>query len=173
VIIKRSLYWDTSNFLCFLNKDEEARRKICEDVLQRAAMDEVRILTSTYTIVEVIRPKKRAIPGSRTLTPEQIAKIKSMFRWPFITTIELDERTALFASDLARDYGLAPADAVHAASAILWKADELQAWDRDFNSVSHLIATGQPRYLSVQTEFEGMEKQRLGPAPEDFEKGKE
>jgi predicted nucleic acid-binding protein len=172
VTTKRRIYWDTSIFLCFLNKDEEDRRRVCEDVMQHAAMDEIRTLTSTYTIVEVIRPKKRSIPNSRTLSPDQIANIKSMFRWPFITTIELDERTALYASDLARDYSLAPADAVQAASAILWKAEELQAWDRDFKPISHLITTGPPRFLSVQTKFEGMEPTRLGPAPEDFEKEK-
>src|SRR5437870_12569492 len=100
-------------------------------MLQRASMDEVVILPSTYTIVEVIRPKKRSIPRSQPLTPVQIEKIKGMFRWPFIQTIELDERTGLYASDLARDHGLFPADAVHGASAILWKAEVLQAWDRD------------------------------------------
>jgi predicted nucleic acid-binding protein len=167
---RRQLYWDTSNFLCFLNKDEEERRNICEDILQHASMDEVHILTSTYTIVEVIRPRKSAIPNSRVLTPSQIDKMKGMFRWPFITTIELDERTALYASDLARDHNLKPADAVHAASAILWKADVLQAWDRDYRSVLHLIAVEQPQFLSTQTKFEGMEIPRLGPTPEDFEK---
>lgn len=162
---RRLLYWDTSNFLCFLNKDEEDRRNICEDILQHASMDEVHILTSTYTIVEVIRPK-----GRSTLTTSQIDKMKGMFRWPFITTIELDERTSLYASDLARDHNLKPADAVHAASAILWKADVLQAWDRDYRSVSNLIAVEQPQFISTQTKFEGMEIPRLGPTPEDFEK---
>jgi predicted nucleic acid-binding protein len=167
---KRRIYWDTSIFLCFLNKDEEERRKVCEDILQHAALEELHILTATYTIVEVIRPKKKSLPTSRSLTPDEIGKIKGMFRWPFITTIELDERTAHFASDLARDYGLAPADSVQAASAILWKADALQAWDRDFSPINHLIPIEQPYFLSTQTRFEGMEPSRLGPSPEDFEK---
>lgn len=93
-----------------------------------------------------------------------------MFRWPFITTIELDERTALFACDLARDHGLSPADAVHAASAILWKAEALQAWDRDFSAVSNHVAIEQPYFLSAQPFLEGMERTTLGPNPEDFEK---
>src|SRR6266567_8868124 len=133
-MVSRKVYWDASIFLCFLNRDEETRRHICEDILQHASMEEVRILTSSYTIVEVIRPKRKSVPKSAVLTPEQVKKIQAMFRWPFITTIELDDRTAHFASDLARDHKLLPADAVHAASAILWKADVLQAWDRDFTS---------------------------------------
>ena len=163
------IYWDTSVFLCFLNPDEEGRRKVCEDILQHASMDEIQIVTSTYTIVEVIRPKKRSIPSSAPLTQKQIDKIKGMFRWPFITTIELDERTAQFACDLARDHGLAPADAVHAASAILWKAQILQAWDRDFSCVSSHITIGQPEFMSTQAKlFEGLGPARIGPAPEDF-----
>jgi|SRR5436309_8278410 len=166
---RRRLYWDTSIFLCFLNRDEQERGRICEDVLQHAAMDEVLILTSTYTIVEVIRPKKRSIPSSQPLTPQQIDKIKSMFRWPFIQTIELDDRIALYASDLARDHRLTPADAVHTASAILWKADVLQAWDRDFSSVSNLISIEQPQFISKQPRLEGMERTRIAPSPDDFE----
>jgi len=133
-------------------------------------MGQVHILTSTFTIVEVIRPKTKSIPTARRLTADEIAKIKGMFRWPFITTIELDERTALLASDLARDYGLAPADAVQAASAILWKADALQAWDRDFSPISNQITVEQPYFLSAQQTFPGMEKSPLGPTPEDFGK---
>jgi predicted nucleic acid-binding protein len=161
---KPLIYWDTSIFLCFLNRDEQERGKICEDILQHAAMEELLIVTSTYTIVEVIRPKKKSIPTSRPLTPQQIEKIKGMFRWPFIRTIELDDRTALYASDLARDHGLAPADAVHAASAILWKAKVLHAWDRDFTRVSQHILVEQPRFISAQPTLPGMDSARISPS---------
>ncbi len=169
---RRRLYWDTSLFLCFLNRDERDRSSICEDVLQHASMGEVLILTSTYTIVEVIRPRKKAIPKSRQLTPNEITKIKSMFRWPFIQTIELDDRVALYASDMARDYNLTPADAVHAASAILWKADVLQAWDRDYTVISHILPVEAPQHLSKQMRIEGTETTRIGPSPDDFEDAK-
>ncbi|MGA2880747.1 MAG: PIN domain-containing protein [Bryobacteraceae bacterium] len=169
-MVSRKLYWDSSIFLCFLNRDEETRRHICEDILQHASLEEVEILTSTYTIVEVIRPKRKSLPKASTLNAEQIKKIKDMFRWPFITTIELDDRTAHYASDLARDFGLWPADSVHAASAILWKADALQAWDRDFSSISHLMPIEEPQFMSKQIPLEGMKPRPLGPSPEDFEK---
>ena len=32
----RRLYWDTSMFLCFLNKQEEEKRKIAQDILDNA-----------------------------------------------------------------------------------------------------------------------------------------
>lgn len=166
---RRTVYWDTSLFLCFLNREEEERRHICEDILQHASMEEVQIVTSTYTVVEVIRPKRRSV--SQRLSAEQVKKIKDMFRWPFITTIELDDRTSHFASDLARDHGLAPADAVHATSAILWKASVLQSWDGDFlRAVGNYIPVEEPQFMSKQTTFEEMRRSRIGPAPEDFEK---
>jgi len=86
----RRIYWDTSIFLCFLGIGEEVRRRICEDILQHAADGEIRLYTSTYTIAEVIKPKKKSIPNARKLTADEITKIKAMFRWPFLTTIELD-----------------------------------------------------------------------------------
>ena len=92
-----------------------------------------------------------------------------MFRWPFIRTIELDDRTALYASDLAREQGLAPADAVHAASAILWKAQVLQAWDRDFSRVSQHILVEQPRLISVQPTLPGIDRVRISPSVDDLE----
>lgn len=56
----RKLYWDSSCFICFLNDVdyERARRVVCDDVLYCASKGEVQIWTSTYTIVEVIRPKR-------------------------------------------------------------------------------------------------------------------
>src|ERR1035438_7686319 len=89
----KRIYWDTSVFLCFLNKGEDERRKICEDVLQSAQKDLIHIYTSTYTIAEVIHPKRKSIPSARRLTADEVEKISSMFKWPFITTIELDRKS--------------------------------------------------------------------------------
>lgn len=149
----RRVYWDTSVFLCFLNDKEQTRRKICEDVLDCAMREEVKIFTSCYTIAEVIRPKARSIPMATRLTPVEIAQITAMFRWPFLTTIEVDDRLAHFAVSLARAYDLKPADSVHAASAILWRLDTLYAWDRDFSRVAHMISVEEPRFLTPPTLF--------------------
>jgi predicted nucleic acid-binding protein len=57
----RILYWDTTCFICFLNRDEKSRRLICEDILNHANMGKVQIWTSTWTIVETIRPRRRNV----------------------------------------------------------------------------------------------------------------
>lgn len=56
----RKLYWDSSCFICLLNDVdyERERRIVVEDVLENASRGVVEIWTSTYTIVEVIRPKR-------------------------------------------------------------------------------------------------------------------
>lgn len=100
------------------------------------------------------------------LTPEQIKKIQAMFEWSFIKKINLDEPVANRAVELARDYGLKPADSVHAASAIVRKIPILQRWDRDFDKVSHLIRVEEPKQLTPEKPlFAGL----IGPAPKDFE----
>lgn len=62
-----------------------------------------------------------------------------------------------------------PADAAHAASAILWKLDALQAWDRDFSAISNLITVEEPAFVTKQPRLDGMTPERIGPAPEDFD----
>jgi hypothetical protein len=59
---KRKVYWDTTCFICFLNRKEESRRLICQDVLVHARDGEIEIWTSTFTIAEVIRPRRANPP---------------------------------------------------------------------------------------------------------------
>lgn len=193
---RRALYWNSSCFICFLNREEEVRRTICEDILQHAKNGNIELWTSTWTIVEVIRPKRHgsaplpewaikaiaAVPDAEAelevlwrryqssdpavkLTPQQIQKIQDMFEWPFVKKINLDERVAQKAVELSRNFGLKPADSVHAASAILKRVSALQRWDRDFDKVKSLVAVEDPVRISNQ----GALPLRTGPIPEDFE----
>jgi predicted nucleic acid-binding protein len=195
----RKVYWDSSCFICFLNKTEKDRREICEDILANAQNGVLEIWTSTWTIVEVIRPKRHgsaplpvwaqkaiaAIPESKVeleklweryqssdpavkLTPKQIGQIQGMFAWQFLRKINVDERIANKAVELARDFGLKPADSVHAASAILKKVDAIQRWDRDFNKVAHLIRVEDPEPISRQIALIENFHKPIGPTPEDF-----
>ena len=159
------IYWDSSCFLCFLNKLEEERRKICEDVLTHAQSGDIVLYTSTYTIAEVIRPKAKSLPGATKLTPEEIEKISGMFQWPWLRKIDVDQRVAMHAVTLSRDYNLYPADAVHAASAILRKAQVLQRWDRDFDKVNHLIKVEEPQMITLDMPLFPEMKKTIGPEP--------
>jgi hypothetical protein len=65
----RTLYWDTSVFLCFLDKSEDMRRKICEDILHHARDGQVSIVTGRS------RPHEAGCESLRYLT-EQAGGIK-------------------------------------------------------------------------------------------------
>jgi len=163
----KKLYWDTSVFLCFLNAAERERAQICEDILVHAESGEILIYTSTWTIVETIKPKKVSLPNAKLLTPSEIAKIEGMFRWAWIRRVTLDPRIAFMAVQLVRDQGMNAADAVHAASAILSGVDALQKWDRDFSKVAHLIKVEEPFRITPQLSLIEMAP-RIAPSPDDF-----
>jgi predicted nucleic acid-binding protein len=149
-----------------LNPNEETRRRVCEDILQQAKKGECSIYTSTYTIVETVRPKTVRIPNAKLLTPLEIQEIEKMFRWSFLEKVPLDQDIAFRAVALERDYGLRSADAVHAATAIRMNVDELQAWDLDFSAVSHLVKSTEPTMLSKQIPL--IEPPPIGPVPGSF-----
>jgi len=172
----RPVYWDTSCFICFLNKSELDRRKICEDVLRHAQLGAITLHTSVWTIAETVRPKAKSLPGARPLTANEIVAIGAVFRWSWITKHDVDQRVAFKAVELSRDFNLSPADAVHAATAIVWRCHVLQRWDRDFDRIKHLIPVESPAMMTAaqsQADMASVEgsfgPQRLGPHPDDFE----
>jgi predicted nucleic acid-binding protein len=182
------IYWDSSCFISLLNAREEDRALACKDVLRHAEAGAFEIWTSTFTIAEVIKPKKKyepkdlpawaevlrqtdekgamRYPGAptelekvwhyyhrntgaiQTLAPEILRKIKGMFAWDYLHLVQLTPAIALHASDLSRDTGLKPADAVHAASALARKCSTLQRYDRHFDRVQHLIDIAEPAMIT-------------------------
>lgn len=161
-------YWDTSLFLCFLNDDEDERRRICEDNLKHAKNGKLIIFTSYWTVVEVIKPRKKSL-GVPKLTPDQIKKIQGMFEWPWLKLIQVEERVAKKAVELSRQLSIHPTDSVHSASAIINNLDALQRWDRDFDKVAHLIKVEEPDYLTKDLPL-FKAGNRIGPHPEEFDK---
>jgi predicted nucleic acid-binding protein len=100
--------------------------------------------------IEELWRRFQASAPTPKLTPQQIAKIQGMFQWPYLHKVYVDERVANKAVELARDFGLKPGDSIHAASAILSKCDVLQAWDRDYDRIKHLIPVEEPTMISQQ-----------------------
>ena len=161
------LYWDSSCFICFLNRSELERRAVCGDILRNARAGSVELYTSTFTISEVANPRRSSISNPRCLTEQEISKIHGMFLWPWLRTVDVDQRVAFRAAELTRDYRLLPADAIHAATAILLQVDALQNWDKDFSRISHLVRVENPVRMSDQGVFDEL-MERIGPHPDDF-----
>ena len=140
--------------------------KKCEDILFNASDGKVQLYTSTFTITEVIRPRKRDLANARRLSRKEEMKIRGMFQWPWLRKIDLDQRVALEASKLAIDCGLSPADSIQAASAIIHKVDELQNWDRrHFSKIGHLVQVCEPDFISEQRALIENLRPPIGPTP--------
>lgn len=121
-------YWDTCLFLSWL-KDEE--RKIGEmdgvrEVIERSGRREVKIMTSVLTSVEVLASK---IPAGMDTLFEGLMKR--------INRVGMDVRVASIAHDLRNHYAslggktLSTPDAIHLATAILYRADEFHTFDEE------------------------------------------
>jgi predicted nucleic acid-binding protein len=106
------------------------------------------------------------------LTATETDQISQMFEWEYIKKINVSELVAKEAVKLARDYGLKPADSIHAASAITKKVDVLQKWDRDFDRVSHLISVEEPKMISVQLPIFALLDTLNASKPEDLQDAK-
>lgn len=161
----RVIYWETSVFLCFLSKGELARRAICEETLREARDGKIKLITSMITMVEVIRPK--GVPHPLALTADEQSKIEGMFKWPWLRKIQVHEKVAAKAVELARIYKLKPMDSIHAATAVLSGVDEFHKWDRDYSKVASLLNIVEPYRISPQPTLIDVHKP-IAPLPDEF-----
>lgn len=126
-------YWDTCLFLAWL-KDEERRAGEMDGVrelIERARRRDVRLITSVLTTVEVLAAKMPA--GMDTLFQNLMRRVNRQ---------AMDIRVAQIAHDLRNHYvaqggkTLSTPDAIHLATAILYRADEFHTFDTEGSSRS-------------------------------------
>ncbi|HTP44045.1 MAG TPA: hypothetical protein VMJ13_05745 [Candidatus Acidoferrum sp.] len=146
----RSIYWDSSVFLCFLRRHEGERRAICEDILRHARDGKISLYTSSFTVTEVIKPLRMETTGPRPLSSDEVSDLQGMFHWPWLKKIALDHRVAQDAVNLGLNFALTAAEAIHAASALIAKVDVLQQWERSaaLEKVGRLVPVEAPRMLT-------------------------
>lgn len=93
-----------------------------------------RFFTSSFTLAEVIKARNRPL-----LTPAEEKRIDGFFKHEYIKLVILDREVAELARRLARNHGLRPPDAVHLASAVKARADELLTWDENHFPINTTI----------------------------------
>jgi predicted nucleic acid-binding protein len=123
-------YLDSSVYIAAIKGEaaEPGRGDVSAQVLELGRQGTFPIFASTFVYAEVI--KDRDTPQ---LTEAEEAKIDAYLDQAFITWIELDLLIAKAARGLARKYRLKPADAIHLATAVRVRADQLLAWNpKDF-----------------------------------------
>lgn len=87
-------YWDSNVFLGWFNGEKEKIAQ-CEGILEAAEEGKLDIVTSTWTLTEVIKKKgEKPIPRSTEQT------IRDFFEQPYIILREVDRAVAERARDL-------------------------------------------------------------------------
>lgn len=118
-------YWDSNAFLGWLN-NEAGKSEKCGDVLAAAEDGKLEIITSAWTLTEVVRKK-----GEKPIPMESEQKIRDFFENPFIIVREVDRAVAERARDLIWSHGLKGPDAVHLATALRLRLTVMDTFDGD------------------------------------------
>ncbi len=138
------IYWDSVTFLAWL-QNENGRVDHCADVLQSAQEGRVKIITSAFTLAEVLKMRKQApIPRN-----EQ-DKVTAFFKNEYIVVRNVTRRVAEFARGLVWDNGIDPKDAIHVATAIDDRLTMLHTFDEGLLKKSGSV--GDPP-LKIETPF--------------------
>jgi len=130
-------YGDTCLFLAWLNDEDRKSGEMdgVREIIARHKRREVKLITSALTQVEVLQSKMPV--GVRTSFTDLLKRM---------TRAAMDTKVASLAHDL-RDHYASPAgntdsktlstpDAIHLATAILFRVDEFHTFDNDGNSKS-------------------------------------
>ena len=128
-------YRDSNCFLAWLQNEADRAGK-CQAVLDLAERGELEIVTSVFTLTEVLRLRPaNAVPAERR------SAVESLFAHPFILTMMLTRRIAEEARDLVWEHDIDPRDSVHVASAMAAKASVLNTFDRPLIGKSERVGT--------------------------------
>jgi len=118
-------YWDAAAFIAWL-KPEPDRKPACEGWLNLAQQGKVLIVTSTMTLVEVVKLDHTDI---LLLGPEVAATIEGFFRHSWISLRSVDPEIGEKARGLIWDHDLRVRDAIHIATALRYKVPFLDTYD--------------------------------------------
>jgi predicted nucleic acid-binding protein len=145
-------YWDSCTFLGFL-KGEPDKIDACTAVLHHAERGDIKIVTSSITLVEVIK-LKRKLP----ILKEDEEKIRRFFQHKWLILQDTERKVAELSRDIVWEYGLKPYDAIHVATAIRAKVNRIDTFDPDIIKLSKkigdpLITIGEPS-LPLQIELD-------------------
>lgn len=118
-----TIYWDSD---CFLGhfKAEDGKAEKCDGVIQRAERGEALIVTSAFTLAEVLWMR-----GGPRLSKDKTELIQKFFRRSIIRVYNLSRKISEAAQILVWDSNIKPKDAIHVATAIHLNADAMETFD--------------------------------------------
>ncbi len=117
------VYWDSNAFLGLIGKEPD-KYQACENVWKAAQNEDLRIVTSTLTIAEVIYSK-----GIPKMDPEHRSRVNAFFRQLHMALEPLTRLIAELARDVVWDHSIKAKDAVHVATAAYHEIPVLHTFD--------------------------------------------
>jgi predicted nucleic acid-binding protein len=125
------MYLDTNVFIYAAINTEELGKK-AGSLLQRVQQGFEKAATSALTFDEVFWSVKK---HSKILAQETC---KALLNFPNLEIIPVNREIALSALGIIEEYGLAPIDAIHAATAIAVKAECIVSTDPHFDRIKQV-----------------------------------
>lgn len=116
-------YWDSACFIAWF-KEETGRYQTCGSILEAAQAGQVQIVTSAFTITEVLLPK-----GGTRLPAELRETVGQFFMRPEFLIVDVNRHLARAAQQYFWDRGVKPKDAIHVASAIYAGVPVFETYD--------------------------------------------
>ncbi len=130
-------YWDSDTFIAYLASEKDDERDVrCIAGIERAERGESQIVTSAIALTEVLYMK-----GHVKIERAQEKVIQQFFAHNYIHVRTVDRFTAEDARQLIWDWGVAPKDAIHVATAIRESADILYTFDKKLLGLSGRIGS--------------------------------
>ncbi len=127
-----TVYWDACVWIGFINEEPDKHAKAL-GVLDRARDGEVLIVTSTFTLAEVLKRKCGGVQVG--IEGDEDDPFAELLKQDFVVLVNADWDAGVTARALYREFsnqGLKkPQDALHLATAVLENVDEMHTFDGD------------------------------------------
>ena len=115
---KKYVYWDSNMFICFLQDEERASEIL--GVVKAAQEKKLTIVTSAFTMTEVVKYKDRKTGERRSpIGRKEQNQLNDAFSPENgVLVVNVDRNVALLAREAIWDFGIEPADGIHVGSAM-------------------------------------------------------
>jgi predicted nucleic acid-binding protein len=127
-----TVYWDACVWIALINQELGRFAKIT-GVLDRARAGELQIVTSTFTIAEVL--KRKCGDDKVGIEEDEDDPFTELLKQDFVILVNADWDACTRARSLYREFcdrGLKkPQDALHLATAVVENVDEMHTFDGD------------------------------------------
>lgn len=130
----RYIYWDANPFCAVFNKEAE-RLEDCLSVLRAAESGEVKIVTSSMTLAEVVKSRNAA-----KISAGKEAVLYDFFQNDFLVFVSVEWFVGNKARQIMHQHPtLKPIDAIHLAIAVRAKVSEMHTYDKALIRLSRKV----------------------------------